>query len=60
MVAIPAACSSHKARPGGPVTITHLFGETTVPVPPKRVVSADCTGQDDLLALGVAPIAVTS
>jgi iron complex transport system substrate-binding protein len=64
MVAIPAACSSHKARPGGtgggPVTITHLFGKTTVPGPPKRVVSAGYTGQDDLLALGVAPIAVTT
>jgi iron complex transport system substrate-binding protein len=64
MVAIPAACSSHKARPGGagggPVTITHVFGETTVSAPAKRVVSAGYTGQDDLLALGVAPIAVTT
>ncbi len=63
-VAAPA-CSSHKAAPagrggGGPVTITHVFGETTVPEPPKRVVSAGYTGQDDLLALGVVPIAVTN
>jgi iron complex transport system substrate-binding protein len=64
MVAIPAACSSRKPPPGGAggeaVTITHAFGETTVPAPPKRVVSAGCTEQDDLLALGVVPIAVTN
>src|ERR1700761_2877388 len=66
-VAAPAACSSHKpARAGGggagggPVTITHIFGETTVPEPPKRIVSAGFTGQDELLALGVVPLAVTN
>jgi iron complex transport system substrate-binding protein len=63
--AAPAACSSHKPAPaggggaGGSVTITHVFGETTVPEPPKRVVSAGFTAQDDLLALGVVPLAVT-
>jgi iron complex transport system substrate-binding protein len=62
VVATPPACSSHKSAPagGGAVTITHAFGETTVPEPPKRVVSAGFTGQDDLLALGVVPIAVTN
>jgi iron complex transport system substrate-binding protein len=59
-----AACSSGKAPtatgPGGSVTITHAFGETTIPGPPKRVVSAGFTGQDDLLALGIVPIAVTN
>jgi iron complex transport system substrate-binding protein len=59
------ACSSHKTTPasgggGGSVTITHAFGETTIPEPPKRVVSAGFTEQDDLLALGVVPIAVTN
>ena len=59
------ACSSHKTAPtsghgGAPVTITHAFGETTIPEPPKRVVSAGFTEQDDLLALGVVPIAVTN
>jgi iron complex transport system substrate-binding protein len=43
----------------GPVTITHAFGQTIVPAPPKRVVSAGFTEQDDLLAVGVAPIATT-
>jgi iron complex transport system substrate-binding protein len=61
----PAACASHKAAPtstggGGPITITHVFGETTIPEPPKRVVSAGLTGQDDLLALGIVPIALTN
>jgi iron complex transport system substrate-binding protein len=65
VVAAPAACSSHKPAPTGTggsqsVTISHVFGETTVPEPPKRVVSAGFTEQDDLLALGVVPIAITN
>ncbi|MBV8860646.1 MAG: ABC transporter substrate-binding protein [Mycobacterium sp.] len=59
------ACSSHKPPPDGsrggePVTITHVFGETSISEPPKRVISAGLTGQDDLLALGVVPIAITN
>jgi iron complex transport system substrate-binding protein len=62
-VAAVAACSPEK--PGavakdGSVTIKHAFGETKVAGPPKRVVSAGYTEQDDLLALGVVPIAVTN
>lgn len=41
------------------MTINHLFGETVIKEPPKRVVSAGYTEQDDLLAVGVVPIAVT-
>jgi iron complex transport system substrate-binding protein len=60
--ALVAACSSQK--PGevakdGSVTVKHIFGETKIPAPPKRVVSAGFTEQDDLLAVGVVPIAVT-
>lgn len=59
--AFAAACES---KPGevaddGSVTVKHAFGETRIPAPPKRVVSAGLTGQDDLLAVGVVPIAVT-
>ncbi len=59
------ACSSRTSPsgstgPNGSVTISHSFGETTIPAPPKRVVSAGFTGQDDLLALGVVPVAVTN
>ncbi len=62
-VAAVAACSPQ--RPGavaedGSVTIKHMFGETKVPGAPKRVVSAGYTEQDDLLAVGVVPIAVTN
>ena len=60
---LAAACSSdgsdNDAAPKT-VTIKHLFGETTIPAPPKRVVSAGFTEQDDLLAVGVVPIAVTN
>jgi iron complex transport system substrate-binding protein len=60
--ALVAACSSTK--PGevakdGSVTVKHIFGETKIPAPPQRVVSAGFTEQDDLLAVGVVPIAVT-
>lgn len=61
---VTTACSSDKASDdgsdGGAVTISHLFGETTIPAPSKRVVSAGYTGHDDLLAVGVVPIAVTA
>jgi iron complex transport system substrate-binding protein len=64
-ITVPPGCSSNKPTPaggrgGGSVTITHIFGQTTVPEPPKRVVSAGYTGQDDLLAVGVVPIATTN
>jgi len=57
-----AACSSPK--PGqvakdGSVTVKHIFGETKIASPPKRVVSAGFNEQDDLLAVGVVPIAIT-
>ena len=62
-VATAAACGSQK--PGsvakdGSVTVKHMFGETKIPAPPKRVVSAGYTEQDDLLSVGVVPIAVTN
>ena len=48
------------APTNGPVTIQHRFGQTTIPEPPRRVVSAGFTEQDDLLAVGVVPVAVTT
>lgn len=42
------------------MTVSHLFGKTVVKEPPKRVVSAGYTEQDDLLAVGVVPVAVTN
>lgn len=60
--ALLTACAQDK--PGavaddGSVTVTHAFGETRIPAPPTKVVSAGLTDADDLLALGVVPIAVT-
>lgn len=59
-----AACSTGKktSTPNSPtaVTVKHQFGETTIQAPPKRVVSAGLTEQDDLLAVGVVPVAVTN
>ena len=59
---IATACSTKKPSDGSPSTVTvkHFFGETTIQAPPKRVVSAGFTEQDDLLAVGVVPIAVTN
>jgi len=58
------ACSTNKKSANGnspsAVTVKHQFGETTIQAPPKRVVSAGLTEQDDLLAVGVVPIAVTN
>jgi iron complex transport system substrate-binding protein len=64
VAAASPGCSSSKPAPGtaagGSVTITHLFGQTVIKEPPKRVVSAGYTEQDDLLAVGVVPIAITN
>ncbi|MGP4055193.1 ABC transporter substrate-binding protein [Mycobacterium sp. 4D054] len=60
--ALLTACGSEE--PGavasdGSVTVRHAFGQTKIPKPPTRVVSAGLTDADDLLALGVVPVAVT-
>jgi iron complex transport system substrate-binding protein len=57
---VSVACAPGGGDSGGAVTIKHIFGKTTVPGPPQRVVSAGLTEQDDLLAVGVVPIAVTN
>jgi iron complex transport system substrate-binding protein len=57
---LAAGCaSSESSRETAGVTVSHAFGETTVPAPPQRVVSVGFTEQDDLLALGVIPVATT-
>lgn len=53
----PAAPSAFAIS--GPVTVDHAFGQTVIPAPPKRVVSAGFTEHDGLLAMGVVPIATT-
>lgn len=41
-----------------PVTITHMYGEAVIPKQPQRVVSLGFAGVDNILALGVKPVAV--
>lgn len=43
---------------GFPINIEHKFGTTEIPAKPLRVVSVGYSEQDDLLALGVKPVAV--
>lgn len=39
-----------------PVTLTHAFGQTTVPAEPKRVVAVGYNEADFVLSLGVVPV----
>src|SRR5690606_6729085 len=41
-----------------PVTLTHQFGTTTIATQPERAVSLGYSGIDNLLALGVKPVAL--
>ncbi len=41
-----------------PVTIEHVYGETTIEAEPQRVVSIGFAEHESILALGVTPIAV--
>jgi len=43
-----------------PVTVTHKFGETTIPAAPQRIVALGQTDCDPLVALGITPIAIGS
>jgi iron complex transport system substrate-binding protein len=42
-----------------PVTVSHRFGDTTIPSEPQRVAVVGVTEQDVLLELGTPPIATT-
>lgn len=65
LLIVVTGCSSGDTEPTAeaasgafPVTITHEFGETTIPSEPTRVVTAGFNGQDFTLALGVQPVGV--
>lgn len=66
-VLVLAACGSESdTSPSGsagdgsfPVTVAHLYGKTTVPAKPKRIVIVGLTEQDTVLQLGYTPVGVT-
>ncbi|MGB0662181.1 MAG: iron-siderophore ABC transporter substrate-binding protein [Pontibacterium sp.] len=41
-----------------PLTIEHTFGKTVIETQPQRVATLDYSGADDLLALGIQPVAI--
>ncbi|WP_198650522.1 iron-siderophore ABC transporter substrate-binding protein [Saccharospirillum mangrovi] len=47
-----------RAESAFPVTLEHKYGSTTINAEPVRVVSVGFSDQDDILALGVKPVAV--
>jgi iron-siderophore transport system substrate-binding protein len=51
--------SGGRASGSFPVTVSHKYGETTIPKAPKRVVAVGLTEQDALLALGIVPVGTT-
>lgn len=57
----PAAAGSSSGGASAtafPVTVEHIWGETTIEEAPERVVALGVTDSDPLLALGVVPVAV--
>lgn len=67
LLLLTAGCAGAADPPSGtapsgdtafPVTLQHVFGETTIPERPQRVVALGVTDSDPLLAVGVVPVAV--
>lgn len=58
--AFVSGCGGGKTdQPSGVgVTVDHEFGRTTIPAPPKRVVTVGYSDQDPLLALDIQPVGV--
>ncbi len=57
--AAPATGGGSGAAAGAfPVSVEHEYGTTEIPSAPQRVVSLGYTDQDQILALGVVPVAI--
>ncbi|MGD9891566.1 MAG: iron-siderophore ABC transporter substrate-binding protein [Dehalococcoidia bacterium] len=52
------AAPQETATTGFPITVSHRYGETTVPSAPRRVLSLSYTDHDVLLALGMVPVGI--
>ncbi|MGV3491574.1 MAG: iron-siderophore ABC transporter substrate-binding protein [Devosia sp.] len=46
------------AQEAFPVTLTHVFGDTTIEAAPQRIVTIGWMSQDAVLALGQVPVAI--
>ena len=58
-VVLASAVFAHAAQAQDfPVTITHAFGETTIPAKPQRIVTWGWGAQDAVIALGEVPVGV--
>lgn len=53
-----SSSASQSASSQFPVTIKHVFGETTIQAQPKRVVTVSWVNDDVAIALGVVPVGV--
>jgi len=57
-LALAASIVAPAAAQSFPVTVEHIYGTTTIPAEPLRVVSVGMHEQDFLYSLGVAPVGV--
>src|SRR6218665_1058296 len=57
-LALAASIVAPAAAQSFPVTVEHIYGTTTIPAEPLRVVSVGMHEQDFLYALGIAPVGV--
>ena len=57
-LALATGLAAPAAAQAFPVTVEHIYGTTTIPAQPLRVVSVGMHEQDFLYALGIAPVGV--
>nr|WP_315268941.1 ABC transporter substrate-binding protein [Microbacterium lemovicicum] len=57
--AAPSASDAAQTE-GFPLTITHMYGETTLDAPPQRIATWGWGATDAVLALGIQPVAIPS
>lgn len=54
----PSNAESPATGEGYPITVTHAFGETTIPAEPQRIVALTNAEAETLLALGITPVGI--